>query len=356
MSNEDTPVQTDGNSTPSEFDALDFANESQTTGDPKLDDKISKMLEKTLQEEGIPLPSDDSAEPESSPEVSEEPDEELTPSDDDSSIEVAEDEAPEAETAQDDEYDVFDYEDLKKGRIPIKNSDTGDIEYKTIDQINAEVNRSRKQAEALNEVETRTAELNAREQRFEQDTFTQQQMQAELIGNQQIEAMKRTAAVHQEKINEFLAKGDSHGAMIEQGKLNQLAQQAREVQANVKEAQANIQQARDKAADDAVTELSKFGLGELATDTQLQEAFKEYAFKHIPESVIGVVNTNSALLAMVEKARRWDKANSERPKPMIKTSGKKTIKGSAAQVSKPKTAPKQGTDAKVDDMFAKYGV
>ena len=286
---------------------------------------------------------------------------ELSLSDDDtadpegSEDEVNDDETDEAdvEAAPDDvEYNDVSYEELKENnfRIPIKNSKTGQIEYKTVDQINTEVNRARSQDEARTQVEDAKAELERQRESFNQDQFTFQQQQIASLGAQQMEGLKAQAVELQSVYADLVNAEDASGAMRIQAQLNALGQEAQKIQAQVQEAQGNVERARYEAAANAATELSRYGLGDLASDPQRLELFQQYAAENIDQSLHGVIETNAALLAMVEKARLYDKAHSSKPKAKLKGSSK-TLKGKASKPA-PKAVEKSQIDSTIDKMFS----
>ena len=170
------------------------------------------------------------------------------------------------------------------------------------------------------------------------------------MGAQQLQAMKGQAEALMEQYNSAASLGNAEEAMKVQAQINQLNAEASKINAQFQEAQANVAQARDQAAAAAAQELSSYGLGDLASDPQRVEAFQEYAMANIPQSVINVVNTNAALLAMVEKARLYDKAHAEKPKAKLKGSSK-TLKGTAAKPA-PKAVKQDRVQSVIDSMFS----
>lgn len=283
------------------------------------------------------------------------PDDEQPDSVEDEGDAVEESEAEEAEETTDQadvEWNDVDYAELKEGnfRIPVKDSKTGQIEYKTVDQINSEVNKARRQDEARLEVEDARKALESKQSTFEQDQFAFKQQQIATLGAQQMDGLRAKAVELQQQYATLVEAEDASGAMRVQAQLNALGQDYNRVQAQVKEAQDNVDKARNDAAANAATELSKYGLGDLATDPQRVELFKQYAVDNIDPSLHGVINTNASLLAMVEKARLYDKAHSEKPKAKLKGSSK-TLKGKASKPTQPKVEKDQ-IGSTIDRMFS----
>ena len=160
--------------------------------------------------EAIPEEVDESVE------VSEE--EELSPSDDESPIvEEAEEEGSEEETDQTQWNDVP-YEELKENnfRIPVKDSKTGEIRYLNVDQINSEVNKSRRNDETRDEWEAERQDIEAMRAAAQRDEFTIEQQKVEAAGEQMINQMKGKAVQLDQAIKAAAAEGDSHTAFSPQ--------------------------------------------------------------------------------------------------------------------------------------------
>ena len=102
----------------------------------------------------------------------------------------------------------------------------------------------------------------------------------------------------------------------------------------------------------AAQALDKFGFGAINTDMQRQEAFIEYGKKNIPANLIPLIDISPEMLAIVEKARLYEKSNSTSNKGKLKTT-KKTLKAGVAK-DKPKKTKSQvesAVDSVIDDFY-----
>ena len=291
-----------------------------------------------------------------SPEVSEEEEQE-DPSDDETpNVEEVEEEGTEEETDQTDEsaseWNDVPYDEMKENnfRIPVKDGQTGEISWLNVDQINAEVNKSRRNDEARENWEADKAALEQREAALERDTFAIEQQRIETIGNQYIEGLKTQARDLQSKIDAAANENDSHTVSLLNAQMSKLTSQYNTANAQIEEAKQNVAQAKEQAASEAAAKLADYGYGELATDTQRKEKFREYVSAKLPPHLYGVINTSPELLAIVEQSRLYETRTATKPKTKMRGS-KKTLSGGAAK-STPKSTPRDPIQGKIDKMFS----
>ena len=313
---------------------------NQTT-DAKVDDMFSSLFPEAAAE----APDQTEEVTDESLQESEDTQEQL-PSDDDSNIETpTEEEVPE-EAAQEElsvELSNVDYDEAKNFKFPVKDSKTGEVNYLTIDQINSEVNRARGKDSALNEVETAKEELATKTDELKEFEARVQNSQAISAGNQQLAAYDNALEQVQAAIKEAVKEEDGN-------KVSLLNQRRLELENGRTGVEHQIQQGQSELAAKAAERMSEFGFGDLNTDKQRQAAFKDYAVGNIPRGLLSVVNTNPELLAMVEKARLYDKAQTSKTSAKL-VGTKKTLKGGSAKAA-PKAAQKKSSlQSKIDDMF-----
>lgn len=294
--------------------------------------------------EAIPEEIDESVE------VSEE--EELSPSDDESPIvEEAEEEGSEEETDQTQWNDVP-YEELKENnfRIPVKDSKTGEIRYLNVDQINSEVNKSRRNDETRDEWEAERQDIEAMRAAAQRDEFTIEQQKVEAAGEQMINQMKGKAVQLDQAIKAAAAEGDSHTASLLKVELDNLTQQYNKVKSDVDQAKENINYARSQAYGQAFERLTEIGYGDIATDAQRQQSLLEYAQHRIPPHLYDIVRGSGELIAILEQSRLYETRTAGKPKTKMKGSGK-TLQGRAAK-STPRAGSKDNIQSKIDQMFS----
>ena len=264
--------------------------------------------------------------------------------------EPSEDVTPDIDTTDEVEETV---ENVEEGtsELPIVDFDEAknflfELDGKTyaIGDLKAAINRQQKGNEAQQEVETARTELDTRA--------------AELDAREASIATRLTMDEDQQKLGQLSAMYRQMEAAkakaVEANDTSQIVQineQMGQVIAEAKRTEAQIEEAQIQRGAEAAQRLTDFGFGELNTDTQRQEAFRNYAQANIPNGLIAVVNTNPELLAMVEKARLYDKGQSALKGGKLKGQAK-SVKGGAAKA--PKSAPKKSTmEAKVDKMFSR---
>ncbi len=285
-----------------------------------LDDAFSNAMNGILDDVEVEAPSEVQEETEEL-EVSGESDETSTP-DDDSDVKEGDDEEEVKEEGEE-EQSLVDYDEMKNFKFEI-----GGKHYSAND-LKSALGQLNKQEEARNEVETARQELQKKEEDFktyEHKVQTQQHLSA---GTQQKAQLTNMYNDLNAKYSKAIEENNSHDVTM-------LGAQMKQVQDKYNEVESQVQQYQNEQAANAAKQLDSYGFGALNTDKQRQQAFKEYAFSNIPEGLVGVVNTNPELLAIVEKARLYDKSNSEVTKGKLKGS-KKTLKGGAAKPPKPKT-------------------
>ena len=310
------------------------------------DSKVDEMFASLAVEAEVPTPDPTTEVKDDLIEESEE--NELTDSDDETPlIETSDDEVTTAEADQDTpdstELSIVEYDEAKNFKFPIKNSDTGEVEYKTIDQINAEVNKSRKQDAAHNEVETANQEIEQKRESLREYENRVQATQANAAGMQQLAKYDNAMNQVQEAISAAAADGNGERVALLQVRANELANGRQQVIHNVTHTQQQL-------SAEAARRMSEFGMGDLNTDKQRQKLFKDYAQETIPAGLMGVVGTSPELMVLLEKARMFDKGQSVAVKGKLK-GNKSGIKGGAAKAA-PKAAPKKSTlQSKLDNMF-----
>ena len=317
-------------------------NDAVDIVESNLDNKMDEMFNTLMPEAAKATPSEENVADQSNDEVSEDAEQETsddeTP-DVDNQDETNEDEVEELDAPA--TLEAVSLADLKENSqgIVVK----GKVRSAT--DIEAAFGRQEKQEQARNEVETEKAQVAEEWAKLEDakqgleitktiSTGTKQIAEIDAIGNQ-LAQMKQKA----------IADNDSHNVTLINEKLNNLVKSRNELQ-------SNIQKATDQRAVNAAKELSKFGFGELTTDPQRANAFKEYAMKTIPTHLVDVVNTEPSLLAVFEKARLYDKNQSAIPKGKLKVNSNRTLKGGSGNATAPKkTATVDPIQSKIDNMF-----
>lgn len=351
-------IQADAAST----DGLDLDTIPETASDPKID----SMFEEWLQDESLP-----DEVPEQSTDKVEIAEVEETPADDDSVIETPDEEEVEAETAQDESdteasedtgegLDFVDYEEAKKFKFPIKNSKTGEVEYRTIDQINAEVNRSRTQQETLKEVDTRQEELDRREASLDQSDFALQQRQAVAQGQEilsridsQLEQVDKAAqeafsVYNSPQATETQKRKATERLTVLNTQKSKVEGDRRRIERQVEESLQSINVSYGEAAVAALAEMSKYGVEDFSKDSQRKTLFVDYVEANLPASLHTTINSNGALMAMIEKARMYDKTKAT-VKPKLRGNAK-SQRGGAIKPA-PKKEPVDKMQSKIDRMF-----
>ena len=352
-----------------EYDSIQDSTAESTSPDLDAiqsipDTKIDEMFADLYPDEAASI-EPDQAEVDTQTEVEETHEEaadEAPAVDDNSDIESAEADEVEETTAQDDsskEYTLVDYDEAKDFKFPIKNK-SGEIEYITIDQINSEINRGRGQQEALKDVEATKEKLAQRAEELDQSAFSQQQRAIVNAGQQHLNKISKDYNELQQAINQAVQEANHPGtgqarkdSLVTQinlwnATLGQMSNAYRDTEGKMSQQVSELNDARDKAASSAITNMQSFGIEDFSTDSQRVQAFQEYADGVLPNHLRDVVNTNGALLALLEKARLYDKANSSKPK--LKGNGK-SFRGSAAKPAA-KSKPKNSMQSKIDNMFS----
>lgn len=230
------------------------------------------------------------------------------------------DEAPEEAAEVGEEDSIVDFTEMQQHKFEI-----GGKHYSAND-LKAALGQISKQKDALNEVETSRKELEKEKAELKASQEQLQHQQLATAGNQQLAQIRNAYDNFVKQKDQALKENDTNKIVLLNEKINKLVGKYEEVNHKMNESLA-------KQAQAAAQSLDKYGFGALNTDKQRQEAFKDYAMDNIPKGLISVVNTNPELLALVEKARLYDKNNSAVSKGKLKGT-KKTLPGGATKTKK----------------------
>ena len=298
--------------------SLDEGNILEANPSASFDEAFDNAFDGILDDVEAEVPSVVEEETEE-PEVSE--GDEQEPSDDDSNVDTEADEDEAEEVGE--ERAVVDFDEMKNFEFEI-----GGKHYSAND-LKSALGQLSKQNEAQNEVEAARKQLEDERSEFEAQKVNVQTQHTAAAGAQQLAQISNAFNDLNNQRQKAMDAGDGNKVSLISAQMDNLKSQYAQVQQGVEEAQS-------KQAVEAAQRLDSLGFGALNTDTQRQAAFVDYAKSNIPAGLIDVVNTNAELLALVEKARLYDKANSEVPKAKLK-GAKKTLKGGAAKPPKTKS-------------------
>lgn len=329
---------------------VEGAAESTAPANDAVNDLFNGNLDQGLGDafehafDGIDLaPSEKQVQQPQVDQVSEE--EELIPSDDDSNINEDDGEEVEIEEDGDDtvEFEVISSKDFAEQGFK--------WDYKgksySANDIDAALGRQSKQEEARKEVETAQAELEAERKAIEAQRAQVELSQSSIAEQQKLAQLQNAYGDLVKQRDEALNNNDSHNLSLINARLQQVQQAYGQVQ-------TEINNNRQQQAAYAASQLAKFGFGDINTDEQRRQSFVDYANSNIPSNLLNVIDTSPELLAIVEKARLFDKGQTSVSKGKLKPTTKRTLKGRAGKSpvsKKPQSNLDRATDAVFESMI-----
>ena len=271
-----------------------------------------------------PVAEEPTEEPEvEEPEVEEELVEDAADDSDIEADESAEEDGEDPEVNSEAEIDVLSYNDLfdQVGAVEINGETYTPAQLKSIlGQDKAAGTKAREAAERLKELETREGKL------IEQEEWLQQRTGAKQQSDQLVQLQNHAKQINAE-INKAREEGDMYELSVQKDKLEQLSNHYNKIKREVD--QVNQKQEAELYLK-AEAGLRELGLNYLLEDSPESKAWTDYISKSLTQSEMKAVTLNPQLAAMVEKARKWDIANSKQGKKLVsksttlKTNGNKS--------------------------------
>ena len=240
---------------------------------------------------------------------------------DDSNIETDTDESESEEVEE--ALPVVDYDEAKQFQFEL------DGKLYSVNDFKSWKGQIEKQENARTEVETARQELETQREELAAQRGNLEAAQTVSGGMQQMAQLQNAYNHLNNQRQAAMQKKDGNAVSLIEAQIRDLSTKGQQLQAQVEQAEAQQAQA-------AADSLDKFGFGSLKTDEQRLKAFQTYAQDNVPPNLIKVVNTNPELLAILEKARLYDKSNGDLPKAKLK-GAKVTMKGGAAKSPKRKS-------------------
>ena len=221
------------------------------------------------------------------------------------------------------EVEIVSYDDLKGYALEIGG------EHYTAAQLKSMLGRMKSAGEEARKADQAVKDLDAREaQLAEQEQWIQQRVsataQSDQLAEMSSEARKINAAIQKAR-----DEGDMYEVAVQKDNLDVLKQQYAAVK---KDVDAVSQQYEVKQMQAAEHGLKERGLGYLLEDSPQAKAWTDYATSKLSQQELRAVTMIPALAEAIEKARKYDSANSKKG-VKLKSSGKTLKPG----VNKPKT-------------------
>ena len=256
-----------------------------------------------------------------SDEVKEDPVSDNTDKTEDESDVESPDEAEEAEQVDDEptnddvtEYFDVTYEDAKDGIYPIKIN--GEVKMMKFGEIQNQLARAESASKKSQEANQQLEEINAKKAELEsQQAWLTQQTEAVTQSKELASFTAQLQNIHSQ-YNKAAQEKDSHNMILLQNEYQAISQKAKEAQDKVSEVQKEQQNRRMQ---EVMQEASKAGYGNLFTAGKEADQFLDYTKKSLSADAQKSVVMDPTLIALVEKARKWDASQGK---------GKRTLKKS----------------------------
>ena len=264
-----------------------------------------------------------------------ETEEQETP-EDDSDIDTQDVEEEAAEEVEEDTAEdalIVDYDEAKQFKFEV------DGQLYAIGDFKAALKRQANQKEALNEMDTRRAELDKQQEEL---NSRRDDLQAEEIASsktQEIATLDNQIDQLVKAKQQALATNNGNALAIINSRISDA--EARKGQIN-----DEINASHDQLAERAAQHLDELGYGSLTADPQRAEAFREHVFGTYPDYIVSLANRHAPLMVAMEKARLYDSSTEKRPKGKLRGQAA-SIKAGAKKPPKPQK-PKSRLDASVD--------
>lgn len=260
--------------------------------------------------------------------------EDLTTPDDDS---VEDNDESDEEDGE--EYSLIDFSEMQKHRFEI-----GGKDYSAND-LKAALGQLSKQKEDLDKVEAAQTKLDQDQAKF---AASQERVHLGLATDQSRQVLNNVS----NQINHLMAQQQQAAAAGNDKAFTQIQMRLQPLQAQAQQLTNEINLADRSAGAKAAQELPTLGFGDLLTDPQRREAFKDYAKKSVPAHLVKTVNAHPELLVLVEKARLHDKGNDDLAKGKL-TGTKSSVKNKGATKKTNRKTNEDNHYGDIDAMFAK---
>ena len=245
------------------------------------------------------------------------------------------DEVEEVEEVEDEptdevtEYFNVEYEDAKDGIYPIKIN--GEVKMMKFGEIQNQLARAESASKKSQEANQQLEEITAKQAELDnQQAWLNQQTEAVTQSKELAAYSAQLQDIHQ-KYNKAAQAKDSHNMILLQNEAQAISQKAKAAQDKVLAVQTEQQNLRMQ---EVVKEATKAGYGNLFTAGKEADQFLNYTKTALSTDAQKSVVMDPTLIALVEKARKWD-ASQGKGKRTLKKS--KTLHAGGGNIKQAKT-------------------
>ena len=306
----------------------------QTTPDLPNEDIPQGLIELAggvLQDMGHEIPTLDTPNQQESPDVVGS-DEELEQFDEEFPLDDPDTDFESEEQLLDENSEVITYKDLEGKAIKMRVN--GEERELSINQIAAMVGRAGATSKAQEEVNNHYQEIEL--MRSELDAKQEWLNNRHHAAENATELSKLSSEIGRYEIGLSRARDAQDGNAIAALKDKLELLQSEHDELSYSTSIAN-EEAYNYQVQQEVAKLNSMGYGEILTNPQHQAAFKNYATSNLTDQAIEQVNMDASLMAIVDKARKYDKARAQNGK--VKTNSKKSLNSGTGKSPKANNKP-----------------